>query len=154
MLAIIHYFTALWAIKNEEMVKNSKKKYIFNVFYGFSKIQKYTCIFENNFQNIAISSLFIAQSAVKFWIIANIHEMLFSHDYFYNFVRKVPKFKPKKRAFWWKMAIFANLRHEVQGLKFVKSAQNFMCSCFSCIEKDMDIGRKFLETFFKNGYLY
>ena len=55
MLAIIHDFTALWAIKNEEIVKNSKIKYDFNVFYGFSKIHEYIYNFENNFKNIAIS---------------------------------------------------------------------------------------------------
>ena len=78
MLAIIQDFTALWAIKIAEMVKNSKIKHVFNVFYGFSKFLDYTYNFENNFQNIAISSFFIAQRAVKSWIIAKIQEILFS----------------------------------------------------------------------------
>ena len=94
------------------MVKNSKIKYVFNVFYGFSKIQEYTCNFENNFQNIAISSFVIAQRAVKSWIIANIHEILFSHDYFYNFERKVPKFKPKKGYFGGKWRFL-----QIRGMK-------------------------------------
>ena len=81
------------------MAKNSKIKYVFNVFYGFSKILKYTYNFDNNFQNIAISSFFIAQRAVKSWVIANIHEIPLSHDYFFHFERKVPKFKLVKGYF-------------------------------------------------------
>ena len=38
-----------------------------------------------------------------------------------------------KELFWWEMTILANLRHLVQGLKFFKMAQNFMCGRFSCI---------------------
>ena len=81
------------------MAKNSKIMYVFNVFYGFSKIYEYTCNFENNFENIAISSFFIAQRAVKSWIIANIHEILLSHEHSLHFECMVPKFSLEKENF-------------------------------------------------------
>jgi hypothetical protein len=52
-------------MNNNEMVDFLKIKYIFNVLYGFGKNHEYTCNSENNFQNIAISSFFISQRAVK-----------------------------------------------------------------------------------------
>ena len=68
-------------------------------FMDLAKNHEYTCNSENNFQNIAISSFFISQRAVKSWIIANIHEIIISQEYFLYFERKTSKFKPKKGHF-------------------------------------------------------
>ena len=57
----------------------------------FAKIMNYTCNSEIYFQNIAISSFFISQRAVKSWIIANILEIIMSKEYCFNFVGKTVK---------------------------------------------------------------
>ena len=52
------------------------------------------------------------------------------------------------------MAIFANFMYVEVGLKVVKMAPNFTCSCFLCISKDIDVRRNYLKEFLKNGDLY
>jgi hypothetical protein len=54
---------------------------------------------ENNFQNIAISSFFVSQRAVKSWIIANIHEIIIRKEIFLYFERKTFKSIPLKEHF-------------------------------------------------------
>jgi hypothetical protein len=44
------------------------------------------------------------------------------------------------------MAIFANLKYVEVGFKFVKMAQHFSCSPFSCISKDAP---EFFEIIFE-----
>jgi hypothetical protein len=81
-------------MNNKEMMIFQRIKYIFKVFYGFGKNHEYTCNSENNFQNIAISSFFISQRAVKSWIISKD-----SKEFFCHFVRKTFKFKLQKGHF-------------------------------------------------------
>jgi hypothetical protein len=52
------------------------------------------------------------------------------------------------------MTIFANFKYKKMGSKIVKMIQNFTCSCFSCIYRDIGVGRKILRTFLKNGSPY
>ena len=56
-------------------------------------------------------------------------EIVMSKEFVLHFERNTSKFM-RKRAFWEEMAIFANFKHMVQGLKVVKMAQNWMCSFF------------------------
>ena len=60
-----------------------------------------------------------SQRAVKFWIIANMHEILLSQEFAIHLERKL-HVKAANGSICEEMVIFENLMYLVQGLKVVK----------------------------------
>ena len=121
--------------------------YIYD-FMDFVKIINYTCNSEIYFQNLAISSFFISQIALRSWIIANNLEIIMSKEYCFNFEGKTVKISHKK-AILVKNGIFCKFEVCQGGFKSWQNAIRFHMQWFFIYIKRYRCAPELFEKIFK-----
>ena len=82
------YYFGFYSSLNDEKRRNGefvKNELDFQCILRILQKHEYTCIFENNFQTLAIFLFFIAQRAVKSRIIANLLKLIKNTELFLYF---------------------------------------------------------------------